>query len=167
MSLVISSSVYPTASLAAILAIGNPVAFEASAEDRDTLGFISTMMRRPDSGSTANCTLEPPVATPTSVKQAIASSRISWYSRSERVWAGATVIESPVWTPIASRFSIEHTITALSAASRITSSSNSFHPTSDSSTRTSPTGEACRPAETTRIASSSSCANPVPPPPRM
>jgi hypothetical protein len=34
MSLGISSSVYPIASLAAILAIGNPVAFEASADER-------------------------------------------------------------------------------------------------------------------------------------
>ena len=36
-----SSSVYPIASLAATLAIGNPVAFDASADDLDTLGFIS------------------------------------------------------------------------------------------------------------------------------
>ena len=38
MSLRISSSVYPTASLAAILAMGNPVALEASAEERDPRG---------------------------------------------------------------------------------------------------------------------------------
>src|SRR4030065_284763 len=36
MSLGISSSVYPTASFAAIFAMGKPVAFEASAEDRET-----------------------------------------------------------------------------------------------------------------------------------
>ena len=41
MSLEISSSVYPTASFAAIFAIGNPVAFDANADDRETRGFIS------------------------------------------------------------------------------------------------------------------------------
>ena len=41
MSLVISSSVYPTATSAATLAIGKPVALEASAEERETRGFIS------------------------------------------------------------------------------------------------------------------------------
>ena len=65
MSLVISSSVRPTARRAATLAIGKPVALEASAEERLTRGFISTTMMRPSSGFTANCTLEPPVATPT------------------------------------------------------------------------------------------------------
>ena len=40
-----------------------------------------------------------------------------WYSLSVNVIAGATVIESPVWTPIGSRFSIEHTMTQLSRAS--------------------------------------------------
>jgi hypothetical protein len=35
---------------AAILAIGKPVALEASAEERETRGFISMTMRRPSSG---------------------------------------------------------------------------------------------------------------------
>ena len=38
------------ASRAAILAIGNPVALEASAEDRDTRGFISMTTIRPVRG---------------------------------------------------------------------------------------------------------------------
>ena len=59
---------------------------------------------------------------------AIAASRIRWYSRSVSVIAGATVIESPVCTPMGSTFSIEQTITTLSRPSRITSSSNSFQP---------------------------------------
>ena len=42
------------ASFAAIFAIGNPVAFEASAEDRDTRGFISMTTIRPSAGCTAN-----------------------------------------------------------------------------------------------------------------
>ena len=45
---------YPTANLAAIFAIGNPVAFEASADDLLTLGFISIIIVRPSSGLTAN-----------------------------------------------------------------------------------------------------------------
>ena len=67
----------------------------------------------------------------------MAASRIRWYSLSVSVCAGATVIESPVCTPIGSRFSIEQTMTTLSARSRITSSSNSFQPMTDSSMRTS------------------------------
>ena len=55
-------------------------------------------------------------------------SRMSWYSRSVSVIAGATVTESPVCTPIGSKFSIEHTTTTLSRLSRISSSSNSFQP---------------------------------------
>ena len=51
-----------------------------------------------------------------------------WYSTSLSVCAGATVIESPVCTPIGSTFSIEQMITQLSARSRITSSSYSFQP---------------------------------------
>ena len=42
------------ASFAAILAIGKPVAFEANAEDRLTLGFISMTTTLPSSGFTAN-----------------------------------------------------------------------------------------------------------------
>ena len=78
------------------MAIGKPVAFEASAEDRDTRGFISMMTCSPLVGSTANCTFEPPVSTPTRRMHAKAASRICWYSTSESVWAGATVMESPV-----------------------------------------------------------------------
>ncbi len=40
----ISSSVYPTAIFVATLAMGYPVALDASAEDLETLGFTS--MRR-------------------------------------------------------------------------------------------------------------------------
>ena len=54
MSFGISSKVYPMASFAAIFAIGNPVAFDANADDRLTRGFISMTMTRPVAGSTAN-----------------------------------------------------------------------------------------------------------------
>ena len=66
---------------------------------------------RPSTGSRANCTLEPPVSMPTRRMHAKAASRIAWYSTSVSVWAGATVIESPVCTPIGSTFSIEQMIT--------------------------------------------------------
>ena len=115
MSLRISSSVKPMANRAAILAIGNPVALLAKAEDRLTLGFISITTTSPLSGLMANWMLLPPVATPISRMIAIDWSRSRWYSRSVSVCAGATVMESPVWTPIGSRFSMLQTITTLSA----------------------------------------------------
>ena len=131
--------------MAATLAIGKPVAFEASAEERDTRGFISITTMRPSAGLMANCTLEPPVSTPISRSTAIEASRMIWYSLSVSVCAGATVIESPVCTPIGSRFSIEQTMMQLSLRSRTTSISNSFQPSSDSSISSSLVGEASRP----------------------
>ena len=82
--------------------------------ERDTRGFISMTTMRPSSGLIANCTFEPPVSTPISRSTAIDASRMSWYSLSVSVCAGATVIESPVCTPIGSRFSIEQTMMQLS-----------------------------------------------------
>ena len=151
--------------LAAILAMGNPVALDARAEERETRGFISMTMMRPSAGLTANWMLQPPVSTPTSRMTAMPMSRRRWYSRSVSVSAGATVIESPVCTPIGSRFSIEQTTTTLSAWSRITSSSYSFQPRIDSSRSTSVTGEYWSPAPAMRTSSSSWCANPLPRPP--
>ena len=136
MSLGISSRVSPTASLAAIFAMGKPVAFDASAEERETLGFISITTIRPFSGFRANCMLLPPVSTPISLITEIAASLILWYSLSVRVCAGATVMLSPVCTPMGSKFSMEQIITTLSLPSRITSSSYSFQPSTDSSTST-------------------------------
>ena len=100
--------------------------------------------------------LQPPVSTPTERMIPIERSRISWYSRSVSVIAGATVIESPVCTPIGSRFSIEQMITTLSALSRITSSSYSFQPRIDSSRSTSVVGLAASPEPAMRRRSVSS-----------
>ena len=50
MSFLSSSSVKPTARRAATFAIGNPVAFDARAEDLLTLGFISITTNLPVSG---------------------------------------------------------------------------------------------------------------------
>src|SRR5437660_6791610 len=101
------------ASLAAILAIGNPVALEASAEDRDTGGFISITTSRPVPGCTANWMLQPPVSTPTARATGIAVSRIRWYSRSVRVMAGATGTEPQVGSPIGLMVSLEEATTPL------------------------------------------------------
>jgi hypothetical protein len=140
--------------LAAIFAIGNPVAFEASADERDTRGFISITIIRPVSGSTANWMLDPPVSTPIARMTAKEASRMAWYSLSVSVIAGATVIESPVWTPMGSKFSMEQMTTHWSLWSRMTSISNSFQPRRHSSTSTSCTGEMSRPFETIRSNSS-------------
>ena len=51
-------------------------------------------------------------------------------------------------TPIGSKFSMEQTITALSLQSRMTSSSNSFHPMTHSSSSTVWTGEISNPEAT-------------------
>ena len=125
--------------------MGKPVALEASAEERDTRGFISMMTMRPSSGLTANWTLEPPVSTPISRRHAIEASRMIWYSLSVSVCAGATVMESPVCTPMGSRFSMEQMMMQLSALSRTTSISNSFQPMTISSMSSSLVGEASRP----------------------
>ena len=136
------------------MAMGKPVAFEASAEERETRGFISITVIRPSTGFTANCTLEPPVSTPISRITAMAASRIFWYSRSVSVCAGATVMESPVCTPMGSKFSMEQMMMTLSARSRITSSSYSFQPSTLSSIRHSCTGEISSPRARISISSS-------------
>ena len=145
MSFLSSSKVKPTASLAATLAIGKPVALEANADERDTRGFISITTMRPSAGLIENCTLEPPVSTPISRNTAKEALRKIWYSLSVSVWAGATVMESPVCTPMGSRFSIEQMMMQLSALSRTTSISYSFQPSSDSSISNSLVGEASKP----------------------
>ena len=156
------------ASLAAIFAIGKPVALDASALDRETRGFISMTTIRPVRGWMANWMLQPPVATPTARRMASPRSRIAWYSRSVSVIAGATVIESPVCTPIGSTFSIEQTTTALSCPSRISSSSNSFQPSTLSSISTSCTGDGREPRRRRfRSSSSAVCAIPEPSPPMV
>mmetsp|Transcript_5486 Transcript_5486/g.18559 ORF Transcript_5486/g.18559 Transcript_5486/m.18559 type:complete len:288 (-) Transcript_5486:66-929(-) len=167
MSLAIWSRVYPTASLAANLAMGKPVALEARAEERETRGFISMTITSPSTGLTANCTLEPPHSTPISRMIAMDWSRRRWYSLSVRVCAGARVMESPVCTPMGSMFSIEQMITTLSARSRITSSSYSFHPRRDCSTRTWLVDDALMPDCTIISNSSWLYAMPPPVPPRV
>jgi hypothetical protein len=92
---------------------------------------------------------------------------MAWYSTSESVWAGATVMESPVCTPMGSRFSMEQMTTQLSDRSRITSSSYSFQPAMLFSMRISVMGLASSPRLATFSNSSGVDAMPVPWPPRM
>lgn len=121
------------------------MALEASAEERDTRGFISITTMRPSFGLMPNWTLEPPVSTPISRSTAREALRMIWYSLSVRVCAGATVIESPVCTPIGSKFSMAQTMMQLSFLSRTTSISYSFQPISDSSISSSLVGDRSRP----------------------
>ena len=83
---------------------------------------------------------------------AMVASRMTWYSLSVMVCTGATVMESPVWMPMGSKFSMEQTMTTLSFLSRITSISISFQPSTLCSSMTSEVGEAERPrwAKTSR-----------------
>ena len=54
------------------------MALEASAEERETRGFISITATSPFSGLTANWMFDPPVSTPTARITRIAWSRSSW-----------------------------------------------------------------------------------------
>ncbi len=51
----------PAASIEEMSAIGNPVALEARAEERDVLGLISITTTRPVRGLWANWMLVPPI----------------------------------------------------------------------------------------------------------
>ncbi len=62
--------------------------------------------------------------------------RRSCTSSSFSVCVGATTIDSPVWMPIGSKFSMAQTVMQLSSASRTTSTSISFQPARYSSTST-------------------------------
>src|SRR5258708_19583084 len=116
------------ATLAATLAIGYPVAFDASAELRLTRGLTSITYYWKELGSSAYWTLQPP-SMPSPRMILSADERSIWYSLSLSVCDGATTIESPVCTPMGSMFSMLQTVMQVSAESRITSYSISFHPT--------------------------------------
>ena len=124
------------------------MALLASADERDTRGLISITIIRPLAGSTANWMLQPPANVPMERIALMAASRSLWYCGSVSVCCGATVTESPVWTPIGSTFSMEQMMTTLSFASRNSSSSYSFHPTRHSSISTSWTGDSSSPRVT-------------------
>jgi hypothetical protein len=131
----ISSSVMPRAIFAATRAMGYPVALLARAEERDTRGLTSMTRYSPVSLRKANWTLQPPSIFRARMHFSDAVRSI-WWSWSLSVCEGATTMDSPVWTPIGSRFSMLQMMMQLSLASRITSYSNSSQPSRDSSMRT-------------------------------
>ena len=135
------------------MAIGKPVALEASAEKRDTRGFISMTTTRPVRVDAELHVRATGIDADLAQRTAMEASRRRWYSLSVRVCAGATAIESPVCTPIGSRFSIEQTMMQLSAVA------DHFHlellqPSTDSSTSTSVVGDSSRPRLTISTSSS-------------
>ena len=97
----------------------------------------------------------------------IADERSIWWSRSDSVCAGATTIESPVCTPIGSRFSMLQTVMHVSAPSRMTSYSISFQPHSDRSMSTCRIGDAARPRSAMACSSELVVTNPPPVPPSV
>ena len=96
------------------------------------------------SGFSANCTLQPP-SMPMALTMFKAAERSIWYSLSASVSAGATTMESPVWTPTGSTFSMEQTAITLPAASRMVSNSISFQPETHFSISTCVIGERSSP----------------------
>ncbi len=71
------------------------------------------------------------IASPSTLRARISLSALSrsiWYSLFVKVWDGQTTIESPVWIPTGSRFSMLHTVIAVSLESRMTSYSISLKP---------------------------------------
>ena len=97
----------------------------------------------------------------------MADERSIWWSRSESVCAGATTMESPVWTPIGSRFSMLQTVTHVSAASRMTSYSISFQPHKERSMSTWWIGDAASPRCAMVFKSASLVTKPPPVPPSV
>mmetsp|Transcript_36794 Transcript_36794/g.49753 ORF Transcript_36794/g.49753 Transcript_36794/m.49753 type:complete len:272 (-) Transcript_36794:1415-2230(-) len=93
----------------------------------------------------------------------MAVSRSMWYSSLLRVWDGAMTMESPVCVPRGSKFSMLHTVTQLSSASRTTSYSTSFHPSIDLSTRIWGLNENALPPMSRSCASSLQMPDPSPP----
>ena len=162
----ISSRFFPKAILAAILAIGYPVALDARAELRETLGFTSITMYSMVSGSRANCMLHPPSTPNARIILSDACFRV-WLTWSDSVWAGATTMLSPVCMPIGSRFSMLQMVMQLLAVSLITSYSISIHPAMDFSINTWFIMESCSPWVVTFSTSSLFNAIPPPPPPRV
>ena len=155
------------------------MAFDANAEDRLTRGFTSMTTYDIGSGESPgrlsptvgdgarpNWMLHPPSIPSARMIRRLADRSI-WYSLSDSVWLGAITMESPVWTPIASKFSMLQIVMHVSAESRITSYSTSRHPRSERSSSTWDIGLAARPDAATSRNSSIVYANPPPVPPSV
>ena len=88
-------------------------------------------------------------------------------SGSPSVWAGATTMESPVWMPTGSTFSMEQMVMAQPEASRMASNSISFQPAMQRSMSTCPTREWRRPFSAISTSCSGVSAMPPPVPPSV
>ena len=163
MSLGISSSVSPTASSAEILAIGNPVALLASAEERETRGFISitrispvSRMHRELDVRAAGLDLDRADHAQRRVAHVlVAAVRQRLRRRDGDAVAGVDAHR----VEVLDRAHDDQ----LSARSRMTSSSNSFQPIRHSSTSTALDGLAASSPRVT-VSSSSARSNTVPEP---
>ena len=142
------------------------MALLASADERDTRGLTSITAYSKLSGFSANWQLQPPTM-PSAVMMFSEALRSIWYSLSERVSAGATTMESPVWMPTGSKFSMEHTAMTLPTESRMTSNSISFHPAMHFSISTWVMGDMSRPVRAISRSSSALSATPPPAPPSV
>ena len=93
--------------------------------------------------------------------------RSIWYSLSESVWLGATTMESPVWIPTGSMFSMLHTVMQFPLLSLITSYSTSFQPFTLFSRSTWPIVLSMSPDASMVLSESSFSAIPPPEPPSV
>ena len=116
----------------------------ARADERLTRGLTSMTAYLKLVGSRANWQLQPPTM-PRALTMFSDALRSIWYSLLDRVSAGATTMESPVWMPTGSTFSMLQTAMALPLASRMVSNSISFQPAMYFSTRIWVMGEASSP----------------------
>src|SRR3972149_10024548 len=99
---------------------GEPCTLLASAELLDMRELTSMTRYSSDFGCKAHCMLHSPTIPKLRIVF-IEVDRMRWYSRFVSVCEGATTIESPVCTPIGSKFSMLQTARQLSAKSRTTS----------------------------------------------
>src|SRR6056297_612483 len=123
---------------AATFAMGYPVALDARADDRLTLGLTSMTLYSKLYGFKASCTLHPPFML-SAVTIFIEAFLNIWYSLSLSVCEGAMTMLSPVWMPTGSMFFMLHTVMQLPLLSRIISYSISFQPLTLFSIKTCPT----------------------------
>ena len=104
---------------------------------------------------------------PSALMILMAAERSVWWSTSDSVCDGVTTIDSPVWMPIGSMFSMLQMVMHVSLASRMTSYSNSFQPRMLSSTRIWWIRDRLRPISAICRTSASVCATPLPVPPSV
>src|SRR3990170_6409687 len=101
-------------SFVAMYASGEPVTLLANAELLDIRELTSITRYSSDFGCSAHWMLHSPTIPKLRIVF-IDVERIRWYSRFVNVCEGAMTMESPVWTPIGSKFSMLQIVRQLSA----------------------------------------------------